>query len=234
MITRSPLAEMVDNPWDVADRSSLVPYGVCIHTTGRGVTVEATKHGLDPMVQALEEYCRPDDPKNGIYTAFPHYLIGSEGTILQIADERERARHCAVTPEDRLKYLTGTWRQEVAKQGLAAWDARWPGVKSPSHLYPDKRPNDSYLGVELIPQLKPGPDGTLFTAAQYEAVMALVADVGSRYGIAVRGKRLVGHEDLSPLTRWDASGGWDPGSLRRFPLFDWARCDPFSGPPLVT
>ena len=32
---------------------------------------------------------------------------------------------------------------------------------------------------------------------------------------------LVTHEDLSPLTRWQPSGGWDPGVLRPRPWLDW-------------
>ena len=34
--------------------------------------------------------------------------------------------------------------------------------------------------------------------------------------------RLVGHEDIEPLERWNKQGGWDPGALRVKPKFVWA------------
>ena len=34
-------------------------------------------------------------------------------------------------------------------------------------------------------------------------------------------QRLLGHEDLTPISRHDKKGGWDPGGLREVPYFDW-------------
>jgi soluble lytic murein transglycosylase-like protein len=36
-----------------------------------------------------------------------------------------------------------------------------------------------------------------------------------------RTPRLLGHEDITPLSRFDKNGCWDPGGLREKPYFDW-------------
>ena len=195
-------------------RSSKLAWGILVHTTGRGVPTRAKDTGLPAHEIALAYYLSSG-------ANFPHYLIAGEGTIWAVADETVRAWHAGITTEDRAQYLTGEWETQVSPEGLAHWRARWPGIKSPQHLYPGKSPNEIYIGVELIPSNDRTDNGTLFTTAQYAALSKLIQDVATRHGFIPAGARLLGHEDVSPLTRWDKQGGWDPGFLRDNPLFRW-------------
>ena len=76
------------------------------------------------------------------------------------------------------------------------------------------------MGVELLPTPR-GPDW--YTQAQYDALAALVVDVAQRHDRPPVGEHVVAHEDLEPLTRWNRTGGWDPGALRPQPRFSWIR-----------
>lgn len=207
---------MVGRPQDVADRSKRIPWGVCIHTTGSGLLREAKDHGIDPLAMAVELYC-------GAGANFPHHVIDWAGTILQIADEKERARHAGIDHNERALYLSGGWRKKVSAVALKMWDARWPGKKSPLNLFPSISPNEDYLGVEMIPLPMVDKTGSLFTQDQYNSLGDLLADIERRYNIRVVGQRLVGHEDLEPLTRWTSKGGWDPGAMTTVPVFHWDR-----------
>ena len=207
----------------MAQRTSLTPYGVCVHTTGRGVPDKALReHRTDVASVALELYSRPGEN-------FPHYCIDWGGCIYQIADEQIRAWHVAITLADRARYWAGSWKTALDPSAVDLWNIRWPGVKSPLHLFPSRAPNNDYLGVELIPRMlrERWPyNQTLFTDAQYAALSRLLTDIEDRYAITLTGSRLVGHEDISPLTRWDSLGGWDPGALRARPYFDWSLVSP--------
>lgn len=218
IITRSPLATMVTNPQNVTDRKVVKAWGVCIHTTGSGLPTKAAKLGIDPVDLAIQIYTASD-------ANFPHYVCGYDGRLVQIADEKERARHAGISTTDRGYYLSGAWRRRVSPACLALWDKKW-GLKSPLGLFPSKSPNEDYIGVETIPLLKPLPSGSLFTDDQYIALSALVDDIGTRHAIVVTGKRLVAHEDLEPLTRWNMNGyGWDPGGLSNKPRFLWSKIE---------
>lgn len=187
------------------------------------------------MAVAVETYLLPDNPAAKVFPAFPHYVIDGDGAIAQIADETRRARHVAIPDADRLLYLDGRWRTKVSAAGLHLWDRKWGalGKRNPVQLYPSKSPNNDYIGIELIPQLQPAADGNRFTEAQYERLSALLEDIEGRYGITLEGQRLVGHEDLSPLTRWNSAGGWDPGALSAKPAFSWARVQRSDGWPFA-
>lgn len=217
MITRSPLATMAKTPQGdgIPHRTNPTPWGFCIHTTGSGVPKTARDHGISPIEAALNYYCSPG-------ANFPHYVIDSTGQIVQVADELIRARHAGIEFDDRMLYLSGDWRSRVDQPTLALWMAKW-NKKSPLGLFPSKSPNEDYLGCELIPQLSTLPNGSLFTDEQYAALKGLIADVASRYGITLVGDRLVTHEDLEPLQRWNHQGGWDPGALRDDPTFLWGK-----------
>ena len=201
-------------------------WGVCIHTTGSGVW----RHGDDPLAAALRYYLQDGD-------AFPHYLIGLQGEIMQIASETVRAWHAGIKREPRIAYASGAWRTQarrICERALAAWDETFQcgDHLSPLDLFLGTDPNDAYLGVELVPLRDGG-----YTAEAVASAVALVLDVWARHadelpvpleGIpgdgwaAVRRQgHLVGHEDLQPLTRWSGAGGWDPGSLGRVPFAPW-------------
>lgn len=99
--------------------------------------------------------------------------------------------------------------------------------------------NSCYVRVECVPCVFHSDDGLVtgdgvepmrpglrFTRAQHDTVAALAVDVARRNGWPEgktwwRTSRLVGHEDLTPISRHDRNGGWDPGGLRDDPYFDW-------------
>lgn len=206
----------VKSPQDVDDRKSEVPHGICLHTTGSGLPTTAAERHMDPL--ALAER---------IYTAkganFPHYTIDWAGTILQVADDRERARHAGIDKAERKAYSSGEWVNAVSQRALKLWRQKWPDAESPLDLIPGGgSPNDAFLGIELVPligaELKANPNGTRFTEAQYDALAELLRVKELEYGLVLdTGSNLVGHCDLEPLTRWSAGPRglpWDPGALR--------------------
>lgn len=219
----SDVAHLVERPRDVNDRKNPQAFGLCVHTTGSGVPEKAKKLGILPMDVALSVYLAPDNPTMGVFTNFPHYVIDQEGIIVQVAADRERARHCGISQKDRNLYLTGQWKKMVSPSVLSLWQMRWPNILSPMHLFPSVSPNEDYLGCELIPALKLNSSGSLFSDLQYTSLAKLIHDIEGRHSIQLRGNRLVGHEDLEPLTRWTKKEGWDPGGLSTSPKFLWYR-----------
>ena len=162
-------------------------------------------------------YLKPD-------SYFTHYVIGYDGHCVQVADERERAQHVGLSASDRSAYLSGAWKKKLATGTAERWAQRWPAFASPMHLFPGKSVNNVYIGCELTPLLKRDPLFGLFTQAQHQMVAMLARDIGERHGLPDhwwQTSRLVGHEDVSPLTRSDRGGGWDPGALRVDPNFHW-------------
>jgi N-acetyl-anhydromuramyl-L-alanine amidase AmpD len=212
---------MVQQPQDVDNRENPRAFGVMFHTTGRGVLDRAKEWGLSPLKAAEQIYTRKG-------ASFAHYILGQDGTLLQVADELEHAAHTGIPRAQREQYMSGAWTQAVKATTLQKWQKRWPGFKSPSHLYPTTSPNSCYIGVEFIPD-----NNAEFSAAQYAASAALVVDIATRHKFLaeMRNKllenlaspRLVGHEDIEPLERWNKMGGWDPGALRDAPKFVWAN-----------
>ena len=210
-------------------------YGVAVHTTGSGVVDAAAKKGRDPLDYTVHVvYENPDN-----FCA--HYVVGWDGTIWQVMDETLRAQHIGFMPNDRESFLDGSWVDEISNKEPqrpnvpALWSARWPSFKSPAHLFPGPSPNQVYVGIEMIPLTgaagQPAPlisNGVQrhYTEAQHSTVAKLIADIAARWNLpdeiwSATSGRLVGHEDVNPLERSVASGGWDPGALRAVPQFDW-------------
>jgi N-acetyl-anhydromuramyl-L-alanine amidase AmpD len=218
----SPLATVqVDRPRDVDDRT-LPVFGVAAHCTGSGIITKALSHGADCMEYTVAYYQRPD-------TYFPHYVIGFDGLIAQVADEHERAQHIGLAGADRQAYRGGGWKSRLPKGLVQRWAARWPGHKSPSHLYPGQSPNNVYVGIELLVWQddcpgEPRAAGLKYTNEQHDALAALAADIAARWEFPMGWQdsgRLACHEDISPLTRTSKGSGWDPGVMRVSPWFDW-------------
>ena len=211
----------VDHERDVQDRTISV-YGVAIHCTGSSIVDKALKEGADCLEYAIAYYLRPD-------SYFAHYVIGFDGTIAQIADEHERAMHIGLLAADRSAYLGGTWKARLPRAFVDAWVARWPAQKSPSHLYPGPSPNNAYVGIELLVWNdrcpgSPHGAGLRYTTAQHDAAAVLASDIAGRWQLPAGWQdtgRLACHEDISPLTRTNKAGGWDPGVLRAPPWFNW-------------
>lgn len=199
------------------------PWGVLLHTTGSGILTMAKKTKEHPDQVALRIYKNMQDGTRGYFWGGPTYVIGIEGKIYQIADDDILTAHCG--GPHRGAYLDGSWRDKVSDATWANWRRRWPDVKSPAHLYPSKSPNSDYVGIEIIPcGLGYGTpwNGLRFSEKQHVAAAALAKDIGKRHGFEAKGKRLVGHEDVQPIERHDAGGGWDPGWLRARPYIDFA------------
>ena len=201
----------------------LIPYGLLVHTTGDGIPSKCSTIEEVSSV-AVAEYVKMDIA-NGVG---PHYVISPDGSAVELRDPSKKAWHAAVSAHDRQRFLSGMWETEnkVDKSVIDWWHRRWPGTKSPSHLYPAKSPNDSYVGVELVPcgtydkqTWKPTLAGGRmvfgrFTIDQYYALAELCSDLRHPKEWEEPG-RLVGHEDVNPITR----PGWDPGD--KIGAFDW-------------
>ena len=202
------------------------PYGVMIHQTGSGIVRKARAANAKVFEYAAAYYARPD-------TYWAHYLINYDGARLQITREDEIAYHCGLSAQDRQDFLSGRWKKRVSKATLALWNETWAArYTSPSHLYPARGPNLDYIAVELLPLVDEVPLDYLYTPpgspwrhthAQLLSVADLVNDIADRWNFpdswayvenSFPSGRLVGHEDVNPLTRSQRSGGWDPGYLR--------------------
>lgn len=204
----------------VPDQPRGVPvYGLVVHCTGRGVVSKAKKLGISPIECALAYY------PSAAHSA--HYVCDYDGTLYQITADDRRVPHVGLELAARARYLSGKWKLDVSASGLDAWRARW-GDTTPASLYPSRFPNTDYVGCELLPRPETleSSKAEWYTAEQYRTVARLALDLRRRHkwppNFALKG-RLVGHEDLSPLTRWDRGGGWDPGARRKAPRFFWSR-----------
>jgi hypothetical protein len=195
-------------------------WGICVHTTGRGIPKLARKRHEKPMETAIRYYSDTSSP-------CPHYVIDGLGVVEQITSTTLVAPHIGVSAKEREDMLDGDWIAHPSDHALELWRAKWKGYESPQHLFPTRSPNASYIGIELIPQIEEDANGELFTAPQYSALAIFVARVAEIHKIDTSDQRkLLGHEDLDPYGRWDSRGGWDPGALRDKPYFRWDRVKP--------
>lgn len=246
----SPLATQVLGRQDgIRTRA---PWGAAVHTTGGSITedarlleVDADEHALDVYVHGYVDakgHKRQGAQFGGLGFPWggPSYLIGHRA-IYQMASDTTRTSHVGSITEDKVdrreQYLSGQWRQLASPMAVACWEHQWPGHDNPQDLFPDKRPNDSYVGIEMIPcgdgygerwtqrsaQLR-------FSEAQHQWLAELLLDIAERHGWPAdwsKGSRVVGHEDVGLLDRSDDGGGWDPGWLRAFPYIDfaWVRAE---------
>lgn len=205
------------------------PWGFLLHTTGGGVTARAKKIKRRPIEVALHVYISSQNGSNGYFWGGPAYVIDHDGTTYQIAPDNILTAHCG--GKDRPEYISGTWINKVAPAALAAWHAQWGRrYKHPYQLFPSKNPNNEFVGAEMIPVGdgfggEPMAKGLRFTKAQHDAAIDLARDLAARHQWPAgwqKTPRLVGHEDVQLLERMDKGGGWDPGSLRARPYFDFS------------
>lgn len=243
--SRSPLAVQAAKQWNAGDRPREWQgreYGLVVHTTGGGLPAKARAKGVYPTVLGASVYYA----SHGC-----HYLCGwrgLDGDLLQLADDREQAQGVGIRADDpahnqwrSVRRGAGAWERDLPGDLVERWRRRWPGWANPLDLLPGtEMANAPYLHLEMIPCVFHGDDGLVtaaepraaglrFTQAQHEAVIALACDLAERKGWVGevsgapwwRTPRLLGHEDLTPLSRHDKAGGWDPGALRPTPYFDW-------------
>lgn len=233
----SEIATRASKSWDGTDRpegwkNSL--YGGVTHTSGRGLPSKAADRGMSPLDLAVRYY-------TGSHGC--NYICGyggiAAGELLQIASDFEQAKGVGIDPKkpETNQWISVTrrdWKSELPPDLLARWRSRWPGYANPLDLLPGtKRANSCYVHLECIPLtdhwmkefgVEPHAPGMLFTSAQHESVATWYLDLAKRHrwgGEWWRTPRVLGHEDLTPLSRHTKAGGWDPGWLREKPYFDW-------------
>lgn len=195
------------------------PFGLCAHTSGRGIVKRANRNGVKPIDLALQWY-------RGLRRSGVHFVIGYDGTVYQMLEANIRGAHVGISRRERRRYLNGKWANDVPPGALKLWMKQWEGSKSPQHLYPAKSVNDCYVGVEMTPLLNATEDGLWFTPEQHRALLELYQQLALMYGwplctLSLPNKRFLGHEDVDAYARWQKSGGWDPGALRSNPRFSW-------------
>jgi hypothetical protein len=238
----SPLAIPAVKQWDAADRPEAWHgriYGLVVHTTGSGLPAAARDRGAYHTVQAVDHYSR----SHGC-----HYVNGwrgaAGGDLLQLANEREQASGVGVTnkkdpsKDQRRSIEAGRFDIDLPPVLSRLWHERWPDYEHSLELLPGTQTaNSCYVHVECVPCVyhfskalvtsdEPLRNGLRFTRAQHDTIALLAMDVAERNAWPAevqwwRSPRLVGHEDLTPLSRHDDRGGWDPGYLRELPYFDW-------------
>lgn len=240
----SPLATPAATQWDAGDRPldwQGRVYGLVVHTTGSGLPASADQQGVHHTVRGVDHYSR----SHGC-----HYLNGwagaDGGDLLQLANEREQAHGVGVTnakdpsKDQRRSIDAGRFEADLPPALVRLWRERWPDYEHSLALLPGTRTaNSCYVHLECVPcvyhtdhglitgeGVEPMRPGLRFTQAQHDTVAALAVDIARRNGWPLgehwwRTPRLVGHEDLTPISRHDKQGGWDPGCLREAPYFDW-------------
>lgn len=225
----SPLAHPIAQLRSGSPRSQPV-WGVAVHTTGESIVDQARTHNADPLEYAASYYEQPD-------AYYPHYVVGYDGSILQVADETVRALHIGMKAADHDAFLDGSWTGQLPADLVARWQTQWPEHKHPAGLFSGPSPNEVYIGVEMLPLVvgvEQAPaswlKGARFTEAQHQAMAALAVDIAARWEFPPSWwttGRLVGHEDVNPIERHtqNPAAGWDPGWLRPEPWFDfgWLR-----------
>jgi hypothetical protein len=161
------------------------------------------------------------------------------GELLQMANERKQANGVGMLEQIR-SIKSGKFEKDLPPIVVSLWRKHWPGYNHPLDLLPtgEQYANPCYIHVECVPcvypwngrygawEVQPMRPGLRFTKAQHDTVAYLATDIARRNGWPLNEKwwrtpRLLGHEDLSPITRHDKFGGWDPGYLRENPYFDW-------------
>ena len=186
-------------------KRTLPVYGVCVHTTSGGPARRAQanpKRKKSALDYAMDFYLHGNE-------GFPHYVIDYDGTIYGTCSESQLAMHAGWGKNGIQKW--GSWKAPAWWGNV--WRAQLGPKATPASLLPPKArdPNSVYIGVELLADTT----GYGFTVAQYRALARLVSDIARRHGLPINsapGPRLLGHEDVDPVSRSNSHGGWDPGA----------------------
>lgn len=165
----------------------------------------------------------------------PHYVINTDGTIYQTADEGLIAYHAATPENERALYRMGwqNWSRFVWNSktntaehiggeftGYRGWRETWfdRGYQSPLDLIPGGYTNARTIGIELVSLPKPTP--RVFCPVQYQALAELLNERGKANGIPINRETVLGHSDVNPLRRCNERGSWDPGPVDYNHLWD--------------
>lgn len=226
-LSYSPHAIRLDDVLDPAKGKRRSPWGLLVHTTGGGVASKAARTGRPAIEIALAVYREMQSDSSGSQGyrwGGPTYVLDYDGTLFQLSPDEIQTAHCGHPHRDL--YLLGDWGAKCSPATVAHWRQQWPTFPSPQYLYPGRSPNEPYIGVEMLQLPERRSNGLRFTDEQHRRVVELALDLGHRHGWPEQwhqGPRLLGHEDVSPITRHDAGGGWDPGTLRDEVYFDFER-----------
>jgi hypothetical protein len=199
-------------------------YGLIVHTTGGSLPSRAKKGGMVASQVAVDYYLKSHGT---------HYVCGWGGELIQVANEDQQANGASTTEQRESE----DWEADLPAATVRRWHERWDleGADGPLDLFPTKYANSCYVHVEMPPcvfhhngklttEEEPMGKGLRFTKLQHDKIAELAVDVADRNGwpdFWWESGRFVGHEDVSPITRHDRNGGWDPGALRAQPRFDW-------------
>jgi hypothetical protein len=220
----------------------VAPSAVVIHTTGAG----PGRRALDDKFAVWRS--RLDIPRGDalrcavvLYThvmdAAGHYVVGQDGTIVQVVPESFCAWHVGGSGS-RPYFNNPTGWHRGSKH--AWWVARWAGYESPrnlggGHLWdppkaslglvnrvraglPIGSANANSIGIEVVPDAR-NPTAP-WSAEAWDAVARLVLDVCARNEIPVKRDRVFSHSDAHPLSRTTPSGHpWDPSPAQ----YSWDR-----------
>ena len=227
----SPYAEQVPKMWTGKKRPRKFRgkvHGLVVHTTGAGLPSKALDRDQDITDRAKKHY---------LNTHGTHYLNTYDGSVFQVANEIMRANGVGMKEQEGIVKDVIMWETKSFKNddAEAIWYMRWFFNKSPLDLFPGTSANACYVHMEMPPCIfwhnnklhtvaEPMREGLRFTKAQHDSVVRMSVDIADRNKLSMGWQfsgSLVGHEDLSPVSRVVKSGGYDPGALRKNPWFDW-------------
>jgi len=208
------------------------PAGIVIHTTGAGPTRrfederERRRHGYrSPFDAALRIYAE-------LMNAGPHYLVGQQGQVAQLAPESLCAWHVGGRKAQR--YHRERWQTPHTRWWERRWDLRSPRDLAGGRLWapyvapPSLRVrwaawmargscNANTLGIEVVPsdEFASGP----WSAACWDALTGLIFDLASRHAIPLEREHVLTHSDAHPLARSAHNAPWDTSAEQ----FVWDR-----------
>ena len=183
------------------------PRGVVIHHGGMGVLNRYKKSkdrlGLRSPLDAHVYIYEKVSEYSG------HYVVGQR--VVQTVPETLVAWHAGYGKKRKQledKYMSGKWHTgPYSGQRFKWWRERWPGYPGPQNFVCGFRPNDSMIGIELVPV----PPGERYSALQLNNLLELLMDICNRWGIPWKTDRLLTHNDVNPISRTTMGGTpWDP------------------------
>lgn len=200
-----PLFEFKESTTEKGNKRDLSKItSIIIHTTGYGVGLQRINKFQKEKENHLEKVGEAYAHRMANVLKYKgHYLIDHTGKIWQFISLNEVAWH------------TGSSKRKLLKtqEPFGWWKERWPKLKNPTKLEPWKTsPNLSSVGIDLLAhgngQITDG-----YTEEQYQSLAYLIRDLCERLSIPVERKYILGHEDVDPIARGSAKGGWDPGKF---------------------
>jgi hypothetical protein len=231
---------------DVKDRTKAA-WGLCLHAAGSTITCNALDKGRDPNAFVAEFYARPNNqfPHDIViwdhWNASPSVGIAAEfdpvtPDVVQSAHWQDRSWAQGLGRTAIQIYQRADWDQYVKhpeegyidtdeRQARYEWWLEKHGFdKNPLDLYPGRDPNQVLLSMEMVVPVERKNRGgyrrARFTDRQHDVAAFRAAQMAHAFDWPldeVR-QRMLGHEDVHPVTRTSRKGPWDPGAGT---WFDW-------------